>query len=787
MLLGISRASFRRSQFPHSLPTPPVTNLIASAARNLNYIRESPSADLEWARLPTPNQSVGSHGHIRTLFPSNQPDQNRFPLAADNSFRARNPISSQICAKACKPVGFGMPAGPSLLSKLQPVKDSPPWVGRLHAALRGYSDSVPEVWIVANRRRHISSLNSPEAVHLWKTVLDVVLSCNLSLEPIHEYAVWLLNVHSIQLPDLYYRVVAHYLRNGKHHWAFYWHLRLMPDFDPGIDCFGSLLQEFINTSNVTLQRTLMSLYTTSLHRGLYDRLIPYLFDRGKLQLCGNWRRLLLRHYDVPQTVSVSRPFLRFLASYFPDKALELEEKAATDPSFPISPNHTDGSNFWELISRTPDNPKCEASRGFNDALGARWLASSWIPLDISIHALGGFGVRNIGPLSLQSIALREGTPAAVSSRLEQLQKLGIDIGPSTYARAVRYFAGAGHSDLLSQLLQSDIHPNVFDDFNTQGALLRAIGGSSNSWHTRQLLLAVQPAAAEDSIESTSNELLSQYLARGQCRPAIGLLDDMRAMGLNINPQTLYNIHEQLMRLSKLGVSAAHIHGQQISDTLALAKRVALLPGHLPSKFWQMVMFSLGKFGHVDELERLALSLVDGSQNRMLRHSGRLSVHLSDCPATFTINEACAGIPPDLPVTNIWHPIRRIFLDHQLQASIVRWGFRKGLNSSHSIHHLGSPRAGLRPSDFHVARGVRLLKELASRGMPIKRHIIRNEVIRCIARYSLTARGTPREEGRQVDFDQISMLFNFAFDDWLLPGAMELRDLIGIRRGRLARL
>ncbi|ROT34787.1 hypothetical protein SODALDRAFT_329471 [Sodiomyces alkalinus F11] len=781
----LNRASFGRSQPLHSLPTPPPTaNSIPSAVRKLNYIRESPCADVEWAGLPTStsNQPPETDTQIQDSVSLNPPDPNRFSIAAPDSRGAgttRNPIYLPRFAKACETSGFGSSIGPGLLNKLAPREDLPSWVARLYAALRIYEeDGVPELWIMAKRHHGISSLKSPEAVHIWKTVLDTLLTRDASLEPIYDYALWLLDAHSIQLPDLYYRVVAHCLRSGKYHGAFYWHLRLMPDFDPGIDSFGSLLREFIVNSEVRLQNTLMSMYTASLHRGLYDRLIPYLFERGKLNLCYDWRKLLLRHRDVPKPLPTAQPFLRFLACYFPNKALTSEEKAVIGLSFPALPDRADSPNIWETLSVTQGKPGHDAGRRLNDVLGARWFASSWIPLDIAVHALRGLGVRNIGPLSLQSIAIREATPAAVTSRLEQLRNLGIDIGHSTYARAVRYFARSGNSELLTQLLRSDIHPDVFDDLSTQGMILRGGGGSTNSRHTSRLLLAVQPAAAQDSIETTSNDLLCQHLSRGQCRQAIGLLDDMRAMGLNIHPQTLHSIHQQLMRsLESVDFSATPDHGQQVSDLIALAKRVALLPGYLPSRFWQKVLFNLGKFGRLDELEHLAMYLVDDCQNRILRYPGRISVHVSDCPHEFTFEEARVGIPPDLPITSDWHPIRRIFLDHRLQASMVRWGFRKGLTSPYSLHRLATTRTGLRPSDFHVARGVRFLKELGSRGIPLDRPIIRKEVVRCIARYSLSAKGTPRDGRDDLDLNQMAMLFNFTFGDWLLPSAMELRDLM----------
>lgn len=658
----------------------------------------------------------------------------------------------------------------SLYKAISTLRERPvDWSRRITEALRtNGNDGVLQIWAALETRREIPDVNAEEADFIWDSILRGVLRHGIHPERLCDYATWLLDEHLTEIPHLYRRTVSFCLRRQEYHRAFHYHMRLAPRFGLAPDNFGSLLREHIADLDPALQNTLVSLYMTSLHRGLYDILIPYLFDRGRLGLCKRWRELFIASNDLPLPNVASQPFLRFFSRYYPSRILSDEERTVLDLAPPGSHPPPDSTLLSQALLDSPVGMSgTSRSHRFNDGFGSRWFASSWIPLDFAIHTVYALGVRKIGPLSLQSMGLREPKATAVAARLKQLTRLGVDIGQSTYARAIRHFTRVGNDELLRDLLQTDIHPDVFENRHTQRQILHAAVAES-AWKTHRLLLAIQSAITQDSIESTSNELLQRRLEQRKWRQAVGLFDDMKAMNLEITPRTLQTLSACLVE-SPCWSSPESSHRRQVSDAILLVNKVAQLPQLLPSKFWQAVLMRLGHLGRFEDLEHLAVALVDIDRTRVTQHPGLVSVHRSDTPTKAT-EESFMGLPPDLPITHNWHPVGRIFTSRTLQAAIVRWGFQRGLALKSPPEHSSAERVILQHPDFYVARGVQLLKQLKDRDIPIEKMCIRDEVLRCLTRHS-----------HDVDLSIMSKLFNLAYDDSLLPSTPELRDLVVQKR------
>ncbi len=270
-----------------------------------------------------------------------------------------------------------------------------------------------------------------------------------------------------------------------------------------------MLEAFILDRDPSMQEALQSIYATSRHRQLYDTIIPFLWSHGYLFRALSWRSSLLIRDDKP-TSGLSRPFLRHLAGYGEKNQLELspEELAVSKLHQPEEPQRDDdnSSSIFHFVNRIHGRAFGISEKSFNDRLGARWFASSWIPMDTAIGFVHDLGVAEIGPLSLQSIALREDSPAGILQRLEQLEKLQISRGQSNYVRAVRHLARVGDSDTLRELLNSDLHPDVFDDAGLQGQLLGA-SACGGDWKTYRLIFTARLAVSEGSLAAAASDLL----------------------------------------------------------------------------------------------------------------------------------------------------------------------------------------------------------------------------------------------------------------------------------------
>ncbi|WYZ46498.1 hypothetical protein EsH8_IX_000723 [Colletotrichum jinshuiense] len=678
-------------------------------------------------------------------------------------------------------------AGLGLVDIPENENDASLWLSVLRAAKREHGqDGVLAIWDAVKRRKTLYNVTSEGAKLFWNIVLEAVLHREDQLQDAVLFAEWLLHAHSARWPSLYSTVVAYCLRNGQFRRAMQWHLRLIPNFEPGSEAFGAMLREFVVTPEADMQQALQALYITTLHRGLYDELIPLLYQSGLSQQCNEWRKIFIHHHDLPRPTAVSQPYLRFLARYYPTTVLELEEQMVVGLNSPAYWNGQDA--LWDAMSSTHSDEDGPKGGRHSDTLGARWFASSWVPLDFAIHAAHALGIRQIGPLSLQSIALREPTAKGVKARIEQLRKVNISIGHSAYARVLKRFAENEDNELLSELLHTDIHPDVFDDPATLASIRNKVV-STGPWKTHRLLLAIQPAIAEESVDSTSNYLLQQFVKQGQTKQALTLLDDMRAMNIDISALSVHHICQNIFDVLSWNPEITEHNQVTLQMAITYLARLTLVQKPVHSRYWQKVVFGLGKFGRIGELEQLCFGVLESYQKRCTLEGGLLPVHHLDAPPSDVEgSDLEVLVPADLPITHEHHPIRRMFDNAALHAAIVRWGFKAGLSK-------GPDRWARVPLDtkivceFSAARGVRFLAKLSERGIPFRVSVVREEVVRCLARmYLLQNIGRSQTKLGRPTLEDMSELFNKAAGCKLLPDIAGLRDLMeGARekmRGRL---
>ncbi|KAJ0363326.1 hypothetical protein COL26b_013025 [Colletotrichum chrysophilum] len=214
--------------------------------------------------------------------------------------------------------------------------DASLWLGLLNVAKREQGkDGVLAVWDVLQSRKALRAADGEDAEPLWAMILEVFMDDESQLQRVVSYAEWMLEAHSARWPSLYPTIVSQCLRNGQYRRAMRWHMRLMPNFDPGLEAFGTMLCRFITNTEAGLQQTLKSLYVSTCHHSLYDDVVPLLYESGLSQLCAEWRGLFLLYGDVPNHAVKSKPYLTFLTRYYPGTPLKLEEQLVLEGSIPV--------------------------------------------------------------------------------------------------------------------------------------------------------------------------------------------------------------------------------------------------------------------------------------------------------------------------------------------------------------------------------------------------------------------------------------------------------------------
>ncbi|KAL2670817.1 hypothetical protein Neosp_014619 [[Neocosmospora] mangrovei] len=685
------------------------------------------------------------------------------------------------------------------------------WERRIVTTRHSHGDKgVWEMFRELQKAGEVHIITARRAEFLRDNILKTALTNADRMEELFAFAEQLRDEYDFNWPELYMKVIHFYLSQSDYDAASRWHLKLMPGFRPDLDSFGALLTSFVIDFSPDIQRTLTRMYVLSPFRELYDYVVPALFRSGQSHPARVWRKRFILFNDYP-TSSKSRPFLDFTSRYFPTIGLTQEELKILGPA---------GSDQGALADSTSKDSQSDQPKGiYSDKFTARWFASSWTSSEFAINLMHKLGLRTIGPLSLQSVALREDDARGVLDRLAQLEKLRIAIAPKLYCKAIVSFAQGRNDDLLRDLLHCDIHPDEFDDPETRQLLLAA-AARQQDWGRERLLQEM--------------EALEVFTSQQGYSYAKQLNNHLRAM------LAKEDLHKVRLVLDEMDTS--HFYGlqgdPQLDRAINLALRVARHDVCIPIRYWQMLLYNLGRLGRFGELEALSFEICELYNPE---YGGLIPVHWRDLPPKpgvvqnkesektellldppveepvkgkrshfpeefwkaemgFTEEELKGHksesdentydgwqkrtkkiqkvfrIPADLPFTHRQHPVQKIF-DNSLQRAILRWGFDKTLAQAPTTLSLMKVKeAGAQ--DFDLAYGVRLLALLRDRGVFIDKQIVRSATIRRIAVAHLPGRARARaRDNRELSPENMKRLVDEAWGSEVLPGVAQLAEEI----------
>lgn len=645
------------------------------------------------------------------------------------------------------------------------------------------------VWAVFqsiwHREKH-EIITFSDAEPLRGKILSAALNSGSRLSVLFTAAQQLVAQNNFQWPDFHTRIVHFFLERGDYEEAIRWDQQLTPIFPPGADEFGALLATFAVKPTPEIQSTLTTLYVSSTNRQLYDHIIPALFASGQSKLARTWRKKLVVFKDLPLT-SNSRPFLLFLASYYSHIQLTESELAVAELDRQEPDAETDGDEpFLEVDRKSIDK------RGtHSDALVAKWFASTWTSVEFAINFIYKLGVRTIGPRSLQSLALRDPDAKEVASRIDQVERLGIRISPQSYCKILVSFARNGTDDLLINLLHCDIHPDEFEDMETRHSLM-AEAARTGDWKMERLFQGIEWAIETGPTSRRLNSLLRSELSKRSLGKAKEVLDRMEALKISMAQASATGLLKRVFwkldshppQRSQRPLPRDHglsDSGDPILDrALNVIRRISCHDVAIPTRYWKMLLYKLGRSRRLDELEQLSLEIM---QFYTPPYGGLVPVHREDLPRHFNTEEK-EYIPADLPFVHHHHPIRLIF-DPSLQRSIVRWGFDQTLATKPQPPTFVTHVQTANFSQFDVARGVRLLATLRDQGALIDTQVVRSSVISRIATGMVP--GRPRHRARDsVEFSMESLmdLVEEAWGSEMFPDTPRVMQEVEARKSKL---
>lgn len=482
-----------------------------------------------------------------------------------------------------------------------------------------------ELFITLQQTEQLHILADSTADVLRDEVLTVALVSDSRLDLLVEVAHQLLYRRGFQWPDLYMKIMHHMLEQARYEDTIRWHLQLAPSFSPSTEVFGALLSSFVVDPSPKMQSNLTALYVASTEKKMYDHIVPVLFAAGLSKLARGWRKKLLVFRDFP-TTSRAKPFLRFIASYYPSVKLSDEELA-------VGELVGEGYGTGKIDSSPRDSHPPEGQ--YSDAIVARWFASSWTSVEFAINLVQKLGLRVIGPRSLQSLALRDPDSKTVASRVAHVEKLGIRIASQVYCKALIFFAKHGEDTLVEDLLTCDIHPDEFDDIETR-QMLMAASVREQDWRRERLLQGVEWAIESSPSSGRLNAILASELSKRRLDKAKQVLDRMEALKVSVAhasaAQLLQRVFHGLGKhpSEKKRQSDIRRGGTEspLDTAIDVTRRVALHDVAIPLQYWKLLLYNLGRLGRLDELEQLSLEIVQIFTPPL---GGLIPVHRDDLP------------------------------------------------------------------------------------------------------------------------------------------------------------
>jgi hypothetical protein len=601
---------------------------------------------------------------------------------------------------------------------------------KLWACLLGYRqrihghDSTYMFWKAVKN----GAFDLPTSGHLsrglWLTFLALGFENDEVLQEIWLYADRMLAATGERWPQLYTTIVQRMLLSGRGEEAREWHHRLIDNHPPKASHFVKMCREVIYRGGDA--PSLVYIYKENDIRCAYSQVVSALCNREEFMLAYKWHFILLEKGDLPGSAKDVEPLVRFLATYYHYKALNftqsLRKAGLSFASALISERAETTKISSEMMNLIHGEVHQIPVKEYNDSLGARWFATRWISLDITMNGISALGVQQIGPLSLQAIALREPDAESVTRRLNQLQDLSISIGNSRFSRAVEKFARNGKQEFLNGLIRSDQHPDELEDNDLQEKLLVSYARMQD-WSQYGRTLAIRLIGTKAPRVETENIILRSHAHIGDSSAVLTSLRKMQVSGIPVMPKTIFRIMSGFLRRRRCGKRPITPHRKGEKDDLSLIismmKDVMEAGSFVPASYWREIIKRLGMLdGRFNDLKDLCLFLASwyGPANRAesLDPATRQKLHRYQVPK---------GVPTNHPL----HPLR-IVLGPWMQGTIVEWGFIQALKPHRSLH----PRTGLiRNEDSilpRVTAGIDLLKRLHDYGVHINMHKVQAAIM-----------------------------------------------------------
>lgn len=663
------------------------------------------------------------------------------------------------------------------------------WISLLEYRQRIYGvDGTRMVWNAMRKRGVRIPTDGPLASKFWTMLIDAGVQDEQLLQELWKYAENVLESSGQRWSRLYVSIVTYLLLHGRGQEALDWHNILIADHPPHPNDFTEMFRQIaLKGGDLEALRTI---YEKQNCRGVYGKVVPILCEQEDFNSAIDWHFLFMQNGDLPLESKAVEPLVLHLAVYDRANARRVTQ-SLVDKGVSFGPLIASTLNGYHTISREVMNLIHGETfhvkvKPYNDSLGARWFATKWVSLDLAINTVHALGIQEIGPLSLQAIALRDMDCKSITQRIQQLKRLGISIGTSFYSRAIEEFAAKGKVDFLEGLLLSDQHPDTLEDWKLQEALLSHYA-KNQDWSQYKRTLAIRLLGSESYDTEIQNHTLVSQVGRHDIPAVLETLSKMNTSGIVVRAKTVSHILRMTLRPRQRG--RAPISEPTSVDDLSIGINILTdilkSGGSVPATYWREIFRRLGMLGRFDELERLSIFLASWYYQAEDLTKEALSEYRRENRQEMA--------PAQVPTSHPLHPLRILF-PVPLQKAIVEWGFIHGLTSwpaDEAILSLTGKNTQL--TRYPFTRGILLLKELGQRGVNINSAAIRSAIFNRLMIYYGPGRSNRRynriaRARNRLTLEEMANQIDIALGSPAFPG-LDLRNAIensGRSKRRLGR-
>lgn len=479
-------------------------------------------------------------------------------------------------------------------------------------------------------------------------------------------------------------------------------------------------------------------------RCLYGPIITTLLSRGYFVDALVLHDFLTERQDHPECYEVMHPLLQYAETHKnKGKYRKLQEYAKhrfglqTEPTAQQSRSHESDS------SPTTNNPENSNPGGdwlrqkkpIKDEFAARLFATNAFTFEMVVGGLRMFGAESIGPQSLRELAIRAHGCQDILRKIDALQRSGISVGDSVFARLVRKLAIEDRGLLLQELLTSDLHPDAFEDAGLQESLL-VQHYMARGWPQYNLTLAVLDLHSDEGPEMFNVHFRKHVVAR-EFNAAARLVDEMTLRREVLAYSSLDFMIGQLLPPRRKGVGPPMIgrrrrneeEDDEIGFIFRVLKRVVPVGVFVSSDVWIELLKRVGMSRRWDDLGVFTLWIAS--------HYGK-----SPLPAAF------AGRRPTGSTSEADDHILKDIFNPQMQAAIVAWSFKMRPSTKQAqasiTHHDPSNNPNHDTPLTPWTGGLALLRRLQHKNIQLHEDSIRHA---CRQRLAVLF-GRPRHSSRR---------------------------------------